>query len=298
MKSRALPCYTSAPWWTRSTSPGNSISTAASPPGFQRTTIVGVNGRIPFQDREVRIVQLARGRSPERDVGHRSTDRPLGMPDRNGDRAGHAHAPRGGPGGRDLPPAGAQHRLGAHGNRHARQDERRSPAARGSRSGVRRASPTSAADLPRSDAPVEPARLRAELQRRGVTTAAFTTRTTEVTRILRKTRFQPVRTAIAEGQVVYGVNLVGFRDLLRWPTQTDTAFSREISDRVRVIACLPRCPTSCTQTPRARRWRPPTGTRSESTAPVTATPSSCGVDRRRTPRRAPGRSSSGRARPR
>jgi glutamyl-tRNA(Gln) amidotransferase subunit E len=36
--------------------------------------------------------------------------------------------------------------------------------------------------------------------------------------------------------------LRGFKGLLRWETQTDTYFSREISDRVRVIACLTTLP--------------------------------------------------------
>jgi glutamyl-tRNA(Gln) amidotransferase subunit E len=38
------------------------------------------------------------------------------------------------------------------------------------------------------------------------------------------------------------VLLKGFKGLLRWQTQTDTAFSREISDRVRVVACLTTLP--------------------------------------------------------
>jgi glutamyl-tRNA(Gln) amidotransferase subunit E len=38
------------------------------------------------------------------------------------------------------------------------------------------------------------------------------------------------------------VLLKGFKDLLNWQTQTDTYFSREISDRVRVIACLTTIP--------------------------------------------------------
>ena len=38
------------------------------------------------------------------------------------------------------------------------------------------------------------------------------------------------------------VVLKGFKDLLHWQTQTDTYFSKEISDRVRVIACLTTIP--------------------------------------------------------
>jgi glutamyl-tRNA(Gln) amidotransferase subunit E len=63
-----------------------------------------------------------------------------------------------------------------------------------------------------------------------------------VTRLVRKTMYTPVRDAVASGLDVNCVVLRGFRGLLRWETQTDTMFSREISDRVRVIACLTTLP--------------------------------------------------------
>jgi len=85
-------------------------------------------------------------------------------------------------------------------------------------------------------------RLRAELLGRGITPDTFASHTTDVTRLLRKTRYQPVRNAIAEGKSVLCVTLAGYRGLLRWATQTDTYFSREISDRVRVVACLTTLP--------------------------------------------------------
>jgi glutamyl-tRNA(Gln) amidotransferase subunit E len=52
----------------------------------------------------------------------------------------------------------------------------------------------------------------------------------------------PVKNAIAEGMKAQCVLLRGFKGLLRWQTQTDTLFSREISDRVRVVACLTTLP--------------------------------------------------------
>jgi glutamyl-tRNA(Gln) amidotransferase subunit E len=45
-----------------------------------------------------------------------------------------------------------------------------------------------------------------------------------------------------EGQKVKCVVLKDYDGLLHWQTQTDTYFSREISDRVRVIACLTTIP--------------------------------------------------------
>jgi glutamyl-tRNA(Gln) amidotransferase subunit E len=51
-----------------------------------------------------------------------------------------------------------------------------------------------------------------------------------------------VRDALERGFVANGVVLRGFRGLLNWQTQTNTYFSREISDRVRVVACLTTLP--------------------------------------------------------
>ena len=85
-------------------------------------------------------------------------------------------------------------------------------------------------------------RLREELHRRGITEDAFEARDEEVTKLLRKTHYMPVKNAIADGMKAQCVLLRGFKGLLRWQTQTDTFFSREISDRVRVIACLTTLP--------------------------------------------------------
>ncbi|HEY6952631.1 MAG TPA: hypothetical protein VI758_09490, partial [Bacteroidota bacterium] len=85
-------------------------------------------------------------------------------------------------------------------------------------------------------------RLREELHRRGVTPERFQAVTENVTKLLRRTRYLPVQNALAAGMTVNCVVLRGFRGLLRWQTQTETFFSKEISDRVRVIACLTTLP--------------------------------------------------------
>ncbi len=85
-------------------------------------------------------------------------------------------------------------------------------------------------------------KLRQELNNRGITPETFSARYECVTRILKKTRYQPIKDAIERGWKVKCVVLKGFKGLLRWQTQTDTYFSREISDRVRVIACLTTLP--------------------------------------------------------
>jgi glutamyl-tRNA(Gln) amidotransferase subunit E len=63
-----------------------------------------------------------------------------------------------------------------------------------------------------------------------------------LTKFIRKTRYLPVQNAVEQGMIVNCVLLKGFKGLLRWQTQTDTYFSKEISDRIRVVACLTTLP--------------------------------------------------------
>jgi len=81
-------------------------------------------------------------------------------------------------------------------------------------------------------------RLREELNKRGITEETFSAKTDDITKLLKKTYYLPVHTALSQGMVCKCVTLKGWKGLLTWKTQTDTYFSREISDRVRVIACL------------------------------------------------------------
>lgn len=85
-------------------------------------------------------------------------------------------------------------------------------------------------------------RLRDELHKRGITKDSFSAKWEDITRIVKKVYYQPVRSAIEQGLSVKCVVLRGFAGLLHWQTQTDTYFSKEISDRVRVIACLTNIP--------------------------------------------------------
>ena len=85
-------------------------------------------------------------------------------------------------------------------------------------------------------------RLRDELHRRGITKDTFEAKSDDITRIIKKAHYLPIRTATDQGSFVKCVMLRGYAGLLRWQTQTDTYFSKEISDRVRVIACLTNIP--------------------------------------------------------
>ena len=84
--------------------------------------------------------------------------------------------------------------------------------------------------------------LRDELHARGITEETFESTIQDASGTLRKTKYSPIKSAIDRGWKVNCVNLKGFKGLLNWKTQTDTYFSKEISDRVRVIACLTTLP--------------------------------------------------------
>jgi glutamyl-tRNA(Gln) amidotransferase subunit E len=101
--------------------------------------------------------------------------------------------------------------------------------------------------------------LREALRGRGITPETFRAESEDVTRLLVKTSYQPIRDALGAGAVAAAVVLRGFRDLLSWQTQTNTRFSREISDRVRVVACLTQLPNiihsdSLSETLSSSRW--------------------------------------------
>jgi glutamyl-tRNA(Gln) amidotransferase subunit E len=220
------------------------------PTGFQRTTIVGVEGKVPYKDRSIRIIQLGLEEDSCRevsDIGHRRTyvtDR-LGMPLIETVTGPDMRTPQ------EVAEVGELLRrlvrstgmvrtgIGA-----ARQDVNVS-VTRGTRieiKGVPRLPHIPLLTYNEAMRQWNLLRLMDELHRRGITDATFQSSTETVTRLLRKTRYQPVNSAIAAGMTVCCVVLRGFRGLLRWQTQTDTYFSREISDRVRVIACLTTLP--------------------------------------------------------
>ena len=220
------------------------------PTGFQRTTIVGVQGSIPYKDRTITIVQLGLEEDACRevsDVGHRRvylTDR-LGMPLIETVTAPDMRTPQEvaevGEILRKLVRSTGKVRTGPGS---ARQDVNVSITG-GTRveiKGVPRIPNIPLLTYNEAMRQFNLLRLREELHRRGIIAETFEARSEEVTKLLRKTRYMPVKNAIAEGMKAQCVLLKGFKELLRWQTQTDTFFSREISDRVRVIACLTTLP--------------------------------------------------------
>ena len=85
-------------------------------------------------------------------------------------------------------------------------------------------------------------RLKEVLAEKGITTDTFKAEYKDVTKILRKTHYSPISDTIRNGGKANCVLVKGFAGYLKWQTQTDTYFSKEISDRVRVIACLTTLP--------------------------------------------------------
>lgn len=220
------------------------------PTGFQRTTIVGVNGSIPYKERKIPVVQLGLEEDACRevsDIGHRRfylTDR-LGMPLIETVTAPVMKTPQ------EVAEVGEIIRrivrstgwvrtgIGA-----ARQDVNVSVTG-GTRieiKGVPRIPDIPLLTYNEAMRQWNLLRLREELIRRGITSETFKAKVDDITRLLKKTRYEPIRNAIHEGKTVRCITLNGYRNLLRWQTQTDTYFSREISDRVRVIACLTSLP--------------------------------------------------------
>ncbi len=220
------------------------------PTGFQRTTIVGVDGRVPYKDRFIRIVQLGLEEDACRevsDIGHRRTyvtDR-LGMPLIETVTAPDMRTPQ------EVAEVGQLLRrivrstgkvrtgIGA-----AREDVNVSVTG-GTRveiKGVPRLPRIPRLTYNEAMRQWNLLRLRAALERCGVTAKTFSSTIEDVTKHVRKTLYQPIQSALGQGMQVCAARLGGFRGFLRWQTQTDTYFHQEISDRVRVIACLTSLP--------------------------------------------------------
>lgn len=220
------------------------------PTGFQRTAIFAVDGKIPYKDREIAITQVSIEEDSCReisDIGHEryyNTDR-LGMPlietvtgpDMKTpiEVADVAQICR-----RLVRSTGlVRTGMGA-----AREDVNVSVTG-GTRIEIKGVPKITKIPLLTYNEAMRQwnlLRLKEELENRGITSETFEATTHDVTRLAKKTHFQPLLLAANSNLIVKCVVLKGFRKLLNWRTQTDTFFSREISDRVRVIACLTTIP--------------------------------------------------------
>ena len=220
------------------------------PTGFQRTAIVALNGEIPYKGRKVSIVQLSIEEDSCREIsdeGHTriyKTDR-LGMPLIESVTGPDMKTPYEVAEvcdilSRMVRSTGMVRRgMGA-----VRQDVNVSVTG-GTRIEIKGVPKIPHIPLLTYNEAMRQwnlLRLRDELHKRGITEDTFEAYHEDITRIIRKAYYDPIRKAIEKQKVIKCVVLKGFKDLLHWQTQTDTYFSKEISDRVRVIACLNKIP--------------------------------------------------------
>lgn len=220
------------------------------PAGFQRTTILGTDGWVPYKDRRINIRQLGLEEDACREVsdrGHRrvyKTDRlsvPLietvTYPDMKTpwETAEVAEVLR------ELARCTGKVRTGIG---RARQDVNVSVEG-GTRVEIK--------GVPRI--PLIPRlthfealrqwnllELREELRKRDITKDTLKASQIDAAQILKNTDFITIKNAIEKGWRVLAVSLAGFKGLLNFPLQPGRSLASEISDRVRVVACLDELP--------------------------------------------------------
>lgn len=238
------------------------------PTGFQRTAITCVGGRIPFKDRYINLIQMSIEEDSCReasDIGHKRvylTDR-LGMPLIETVTFPEMKTPQ------EV----------AEVNQILRRLVRSTGKVRTGMGAGREDVNVSVRGGTRIEIKGVPnikripiltyneamrqwnlLRMRDDLNRKGINSDTFEARFEDVTKLLRKTHYSPISNGVAQGMKVNCVLVKGFAGYLRWQTQTDTYFAKEVSDRVRVIACLTHLPNiihtdSQTDTIGSAEWR-------------------------------------------
>lgn len=220
------------------------------PTGFQRTAIYALDGWIPYKDRKIKIVQMSIEEDSCRevsDIGHERvylTDR-LGMPLIETVTEPAMRTPQ------EVAEVAWQcsnlvrstHKV-RRGMGAAREDVNVSVDG-GTRIEIKGVSQITMIPILTYNEAMRQwnlLRLRDELKRRGITSDTFKSEHYDITNLLKKVDYAPLNNAIDSGMKIRCVVLKGFKDLLHWQTQTGTYFSKEISDRVRVIACLTNIP--------------------------------------------------------
>lgn len=220
------------------------------PAGFQRTTILGVDGWIPYRNRRINIIQLGLEEDACREVsdtGHERvylTDR-LGIPLIETVTAPEMTTPH------EVAEVAhiLSHLVRASGKVRrgigaARQDVNVSVRG-GCRVEIKGVSRIPAIPLlvhNEAFRQVSLLEIKRELSVRGITDPTFRSECFDVTDELSGTSYSPAAIALKKGFELRAVLLKGYEGLLSTPTQPDCTFAGEISDRVRVIACLDTLP--------------------------------------------------------
>ncbi len=216
------------------------------PTGFQRTTILGINGSIPYKDRRIGIRQLGLEEDACREVeniGHRITFRTdrLGMPlietVTEPEMLTPVECMEVGEILRALVRATGKVRTGIGAGR----EDVNVSIAGGTRIEIKGVDSLRRIPLLVYNEAMRQwnlLRIQDILRKRGITPETFDAEHRDVTGALLKTSYIPIRQALENGERMRAIKLSGFAGILREQTQTMTAFAREISERVRVIACL------------------------------------------------------------
>jgi glutamyl-tRNA(Gln) amidotransferase subunit E len=220
------------------------------PTGFQRTAIYALDGWIPYKDRKVKIVQMSIEEDSCREVADFShnriylTDR-LGMPLIETVTGPDMRTPH------EVAEVGwicaklvrSTHKV-RRGIGAARQDVNVSVEG-GTRIEIKGVPKISMIPLLTHNEAMRQwnlLKLRNELEKKGITYETFKSEDYDISSLIKKPHYIPLKNAVESKLKIRCVVLKGFAGLLHWQTQTDTYFSREISDRVRVIACLTNIP--------------------------------------------------------
>jgi glutamyl-tRNA(Gln) amidotransferase subunit E len=216
------------------------------PTGFQRTTILGVDGEIEVNGRPIGIIQLGLEEDSCRevsDVGHRITFRTdrLGMPLVETVTYPEMRTPQEVADAADvirqLTRATGKVRTGAGAGR---QDVNVSIDG-GTRIEIKGVPSIKRIPLLVYNEAMRQhnlLKIREILRQRGITAETIKAETSIVTHLVKDTSYLPISVAFEKGGEVGAVRLAGFREILNHPTQEHTYFSQEIADRVKVIACL------------------------------------------------------------
>jgi len=220
------------------------------PAGFQRTTILGTDGWVPYKDRRIGIRQLGLEEDACREIsdrGHRRiyrTDRlsiPLIETVTYPDMRTPCEVAEVAELLRELARSTGKVRTGIG---RARQDVNVSVEG-GTRveiKGVHRIPYIPRLTHFEALRQANLLELRNELRKRGITKENLKSNAAEVTEVLKNTAFLPIRSALERQWRVMAVSLGEFKGLLGFPLQPHRDFASEISDRVRVIACLDELP--------------------------------------------------------
>lgn len=220
------------------------------PTGFQRTAIIGINGSVPFEGKEIKVFQLSIEEDSSREVsdeGHLikfKTDR-LGMPLIEVVTDACFKTPE----------------EAARGVRHLGRILRATKKVRRGVGAVRQDVNVSVEGgkrveikgVPRYQLIPELTRneairqhnlleIRNELAKRKITKENLQTVDVDLTEALKNTCSPILKTAIEAGHRIRGIKLCKLAGLLNHPTQPGRMFASEIAGRVRVIACLDHVP--------------------------------------------------------